>query len=84
MMKLLCVREDNKRFGLKILSLGEIYDGEIYSHNIEDYYEISPNKNNDKYILDLGGSWVFSRDLLVPLAEYREQQIESIINGEEN
>ena len=76
-MKLLCIKEDYVRFGRTVVSLNRIYDGDVYSDDFKNYWEVRPEN-------DSGIAWIFSKDILMPLTEYRNNQIESIINGEEN
>ena len=71
-MKLLCVKEDYARFGRTVVSMDQIYDGDIYSNDFQNYWEVRIQN-------DSGIAWVFSRDILMPLSEWRSNQIDDIL-----
>jgi len=79
MIKLLCLCDCyvETRYGLeKIYSEGGIYEGEIYySNNKKCYWRIS--KLDSKGILE---GLCFSMEKFIPLSEYREQQMLSVLN----
>ena len=81
-MKLVCIKEENNRHTMK-LKLNSIYDGEIV-HNRYIYLD------NDYYYWGIflirnlvEKTWVFSKTTFMPLSEWREQQLNEILNGEE-
>ena len=85
MIKLLCLCDCyvETRYGLKKLHSegeiyeGKIYEGEIYDPNNEIYYWII-SKLDSKGISE---GFCFSKEKFIPLSEYREQQMLSVLNG---
>ena len=75
-MKLFCIKEEDRRFGYKVIKLNEIYDGEIHDPYTDiNYWLISG--------IDLRGNksyFVFSKDSFMLYSEFREQQMLSVLN----
>lgn len=79
-MKLICIKEDDRRFGYKVLNLNEIYDGYIHDPYTDMNYWVINGIN----MRGEQSYFVFSKETLMPLSEYRQQQILSVINEEDN
>ena len=75
MIKVVCIKiNDNNPPFKNVLEIGKIYEA-------EEYNELSYSTNGRYYILDLVEyPKIFEKKLFMTLAEYREKQINSIIN----
>ena len=76
-VKLLCIKEENERHSMKV-KFGDIYEGVIGF--------CGTNSDTDYWIVNFDRSgrlenWVFSKSTFMYLAEWREQQLNSILNG---
>lgn len=81
-MKLICI--NNRVSALyrdgesKELILGEVYDGELFINEAEYgthwwcIFELDSKGINE--------GWLYPKDAFIPLSEWREQQISSVIN----
>lgn len=81
-MKLICINNqiDRHYSPQPHPIIGEVYEGEIYDKELSNYYWII-------YKLDSKGlneGWAYPKDIFITLSEWREQQILSVINEEDN
>ena len=77
-MKLICINNHVDRHSDRHktqLILGESYDGEIYDKDIYNFYWIIFKLNSR----GINEGWAYPKDVFISLAEFREQQILSVI-----
>lgn len=75
-MKLICIKEDDKRFGYKLISINQQYDGEIHDPNEDKNYWVVK-------AIDLRGhlvNHVFSKENFMTLDECRDSKINNILS----